>query len=98
MGKKNIEKYSAGYALLKYFVDLWHNNIFYRKVIVLGRDNIIAISDPVYPVYENATIMSGRAGVLNDDQKWSNIVYLRCNKETSFIPELPTEKVDVIYL
>ncbi|MEI7501935.1 MAG: LL-diaminopimelate aminotransferase [Paludibacter sp.] len=65
---------------------------------ILGRDNIIAIADPVYPVYENATIMSGRAGMLNDDQKWSNIVYLRCTAETDFIPELPTEKVDVIYL
>jgi len=65
---------------------------------VLGRDNIIAISDPVYPVYENATIMSGRAGVLNDDQKWSNVVYLRCTEKTGFVPELPTEKVDVIYL
>jgi len=57
---------------------------------VLGRDNIIAISDPVYPVYENATIMSGRAGVLNDDQKWSNVVYLRCTEETGFVPELPS--------
>lgn len=65
---------------------------------VLGRDNIIAIADPVYPVYENATIMSGRAGVISDDQKWSNVVYLRCSDETGFIPELPTEKVDVIYL
>ncbi len=65
---------------------------------VLGRDNIIAIADPVYPVYENATIMSGRAGMLNDDQKWSNVVYLRCTADTDFIPELPTEKVDVIYL
>ena len=65
---------------------------------VLGRDNIIAIADPVYPVYENATIMSGRAGVLFEDQKWSNIVYLRCTAETDFVPELPTEKVDVIYL
>jgi len=65
---------------------------------VLGRDNIIAIADPVYPVYENATIMSGRAGVLTDDQKWSNVVYLRCTEETGFVPELPSEKVDVIYL
>ena len=65
---------------------------------VLGRDNIIAISDPVYPVYENATIMSGRAGVLTDDLKWSNVVYLRCSEETGFVPELPKEKVDVIYL
>ncbi len=65
---------------------------------VLGRDNIIAIADPVYPVYENATIMSGRAGYLSDDQKWSNVVYLRCSSETGFIPELPEEKVDIIYL
>jgi LL-diaminopimelate aminotransferase len=65
---------------------------------VLGRDNIIAIADPVYPVYENATIMSGRAGFLTDDQKWSNVVYLRCTEETGFLPELPDEKVDIIYL
>jgi LL-diaminopimelate aminotransferase len=65
---------------------------------ILGRDNIIAIADPVYPVYENATIMSGRAGVINDDQKWSNIVYLRCSADTKFVPELPKEKIDIIYL
>lgn len=65
---------------------------------VLGRDNIIAIAEPVYPVYENATIMSGRAGVINEDMKWSNVVYLPCSAETDFIPKLPTEKVDVIYL
>jgi 1-acyl-sn-glycerol-3-phosphate acyltransferase len=40
MGKEKIEKYSAGYALLKYSAGFWHNNFFYRKVIVLGRDNI----------------------------------------------------------
>ena len=65
---------------------------------VLGRDNIIAIAEPVYPVYENATIMSGRAGFQTEDGKWSNVVYLRCDEETGFIPELPQEKVDIIYL
>jgi 1-acyl-sn-glycerol-3-phosphate acyltransferase len=40
MGKENIEKYSAGYALLKAIAGFWHNKIFYRKVIVLGRENI----------------------------------------------------------
>lgn len=40
MGKENVEKYSKRYALLKYVAGLWHNNIFYRKVIVLGRENI----------------------------------------------------------
>jgi 1-acyl-sn-glycerol-3-phosphate acyltransferase len=40
MGKNNIEKYSARYALLKTVAGFWHNNVFYRKVIVLGRENI----------------------------------------------------------
>lgn len=40
MGKENIEKYSKRYALLKYLAGLWHNKVFYRKVIVLGRENI----------------------------------------------------------
>ena len=40
MGKQNIEKYSAGYALLKFVAGLWHNNVFYRKVIVIGQENI----------------------------------------------------------
>src|SRR5450759_3252830 len=40
MGKENIEKYSARYALLKSVAGFWHNTVFYRKVIVLGRENI----------------------------------------------------------
>jgi 1-acyl-sn-glycerol-3-phosphate acyltransferase len=40
MGKENIEKYSAGYALLKSVAGFWHNNVFYRKVIVSGQENI----------------------------------------------------------
>src|ERR1035437_8832274 len=40
MGKKNIEKYSARYALLKSVAGFWHNKVFYRKVIILGRENI----------------------------------------------------------
>jgi 1-acyl-sn-glycerol-3-phosphate acyltransferase len=40
MGKENIEKYSAGYTLLRSVAGFWHNNVFYRKVIVLGRENI----------------------------------------------------------
>jgi len=65
---------------------------------ILGRDNIIAIAEPVYPVYENAAIMSGRGGEINDEEKWSNIVYLHCSKENNFVPELPDERVDIIYL
>jgi 1-acyl-sn-glycerol-3-phosphate acyltransferase len=55
MGKENIEKYSAGYALLKTVAGFWHNNVFYRKVIVLGRENINP-NDPVIfaPNHQNA--------------------------------------------
>ncbi len=40
MGKQNIEKYSPGYALLKFVAGFWHNKVFYRKVIILGQENI----------------------------------------------------------
>jgi 1-acyl-sn-glycerol-3-phosphate acyltransferase len=55
MGKENIEKYSARYALLKSVAGFWHNNVFYRKVIILGRENINP-DDPVIfaPNHQNA--------------------------------------------
>lgn len=55
MGKVNIEKYSGGYALLKFFAGLWHNNVFYRKVIVLGRENVSLDYPNIYaPNHQNA--------------------------------------------
>jgi 1-acyl-sn-glycerol-3-phosphate acyltransferase len=55
MGKENIEKYSRGYAVLKMLVGFWHNNVFYRKVIVLGRDNIDAGHHNIFaPNHQNA--------------------------------------------
>jgi 1-acyl-sn-glycerol-3-phosphate acyltransferase len=55
MGKENIEKYSARYALLKSVAGFWHNNVFYRKVIVLGRENIKPDDHIIYaPNHQNA--------------------------------------------
>jgi len=55
MGKENIEKYSAGYALVKTVAGFWHNNIFYRKVIVLGRENINQRDHLIFaPNHQNA--------------------------------------------
>jgi 1-acyl-sn-glycerol-3-phosphate acyltransferase len=55
MGKENIEKYSAGYALLKSVAGFWHNNVFYRKVIVLGRENIKHNDHVIFaPNHQNA--------------------------------------------
>jgi LL-diaminopimelate aminotransferase len=64
----------------------------------LFADNIsIAIPDPVYPVYLDTNVMSGRAGDLKDG-RYDHIVYLESTEENSFIPALPGKKVDLIYL
>lgn len=61
-------------------------------------DNHIAVTDPIYPVYIDSNVMAGRTGSLNADGKWSNVVYMECNEENNFIPQLPDKKVDIIYL
>lgn len=64
---------------------------------IFGTDNVVAITDPVYPVYLDTNVMAGRTG-LYQDGRFKNIVYLPCNAENSFVPDLPKEKVDLIYL
>lgn len=65
---------------------------------LLAEDVHIAVTDPVYPVYIDSNVMSGRAGVYGKDGRWSNVVYLPCTAENDFVPELPKQKVNVIYL
>jgi len=65
---------------------------------VLSADNIVAVSDPVYPVYVDTNVMDGRAGKLLPDGRWSNIVYLNCPREKQFAAQLPERRADVIYL
>lgn len=57
----------------------------------------LAITDPVYPVYVDSNVMAGRAGNFKNG-KYEKIVYLPCRKENDFKPELPKQKVDLIYL
>lgn len=64
---------------------------------ILGLDNIVAITDPVYPVYVDTNVMAGRAGELVDG-RWNKLVYLPCTIENDFVPSLPKSKVDIIYL
>lgn len=65
---------------------------------ILGLGNVVAVTDPVYPVYVDTNVMAGRAGDLLADGRWSRIVYLPCTAGNGFVPELPKQKVDVIYL
>jgi LL-diaminopimelate aminotransferase len=64
---------------------------------ILGRDNRIGITDPVYPVYIDTNVMAGRTGMLESNQ-WSNVVYIPCTAENNFAPDIPRQKVDILYL
>ena len=68
-------------------------------VDIFAKDNKVAITDPVYPVYLDTNVMSGRSGKYNEKTgTYENIVYLPVTAENDFKPELPKEKVDMIYL
>ncbi|MEI6416626.1 MAG: LL-diaminopimelate aminotransferase [Verrucomicrobiota bacterium] len=65
---------------------------------ILGSDNRIAVMDPVYPVYVDTNVMAGHTGPAKEDGSYEGLVYLTCKPENYFVPELPQEKVSVIYL
>lgn len=68
-------------------------------VDIFADDTKIAVTDPVYPVYVDSNAMCGRTGTYDPvTEKWSNVVYIPCTKENDFVPELPEETPDVIYL
>ena len=68
-------------------------------VDIFCRKNKVAITDPVYPVYLDTNVMSGRSGNYNKENgMYENIVYMPVTKENGFVPELPKEPVDIIYL
>ncbi|MEQ1859466.1 MAG: LL-diaminopimelate aminotransferase [Chthoniobacteraceae bacterium] len=65
---------------------------------VLGPDNRIAVTDPVYPVYVDTNVMAGRTSEADESGSYGGLTYLRGTAENGFIPEPPSEVVDVIYL
>jgi LL-diaminopimelate aminotransferase len=65
---------------------------------IFALDNSVAIGDPVYPVYNDTNVMIGRTGDADEKGYYQGIVYMPCTEANHFIPALPTEKVDIIYL
>lgn len=65
---------------------------------IFSRDCKVAVTDPVYPVYVDTNVMAGRAGEPLATGGWSNIEYMPCTAENGFIPSLPKENPDLIYL
>lgn len=65
---------------------------------ILSLGNRVAVTDPVYPVYVDSNAMAGRAGSYLAEGRWSRMIYLPCTAENDFVPALPVERPDMIYL
>ncbi len=65
---------------------------------ILGEDNSIAVTDPVYPVYVDSNVMTGRTGDSIENGTYQGLTYLAINEGNNFLPELPEKKVDILYL
>ena len=65
---------------------------------ILGKDNSIAVTDPVYPVYVDSNVMTGRTGNPLEEGGYEGLTYLPINEDNGFKPEIPQQKVDIIYL
>ncbi|BAY78719.1 aminotransferase class I and II [Nostoc linckia NIES-25] len=65
---------------------------------IFGHDNTIAVTDPVYPVYVDTNVMAGNTGNANDKGEFEGLVYLPISADNNFTAEIPSQKVDLIYL
>jgi len=65
---------------------------------IFGLDSIVAVTDPVYPVYVDTNVMAGRTGPAAENGQYEKIVYMSCTAENNFVPALPKQPVDLIYL
>ncbi|MDG2471128.1 MAG: LL-diaminopimelate aminotransferase [Pirellulaceae bacterium] len=65
---------------------------------IFGIGNRIAITDPVYPVYVDTNVMAGNTGDANAQGKYDGLLYLPVTEENNFVPEIPNQEVDLIYL
>ena len=64
---------------------------------IFGIDNVIAVQDPAYPVYVESNVIAGRTGEAVDDQ-YEGLVYMPCTEANGFVPDVPDQKVDLIYI
>jgi len=65
---------------------------------IFGHDNVIAVTDPVYPVYVDTNVMAGHTGPADEAGEYEGLVYMRATADNNFVPDLPDTRVDLIYL
>ena len=96
--KNNYEPYGLHFGTDEIFVSDGSKSDCGNIQEIFGLANKVAITDPVYPVYLDTNVMAGRTGELQENGHFAGVVYLPCNAENNFAPELPQEHVDMIYL
>ena len=96
--KNNYEPYGLHFGIDEIFVSDGSKSDCGNIQEIFGLTDKVAITDPVYPVYLDTNVMAGRTGELQEDGHFAGVVYLPCNAENNFAPELPKEHVDMIYL
>ncbi len=65
---------------------------------IFGQKNVIAVQDPVYPVYVDTIVMAGRTGQIQKNGYYENLIYMPCTADNDFIPEIPSQKIDIVFL
>src|SRR5579864_5399658 len=65
---------------------------------IFGAENVVAVTDPVYPVYVDTNVMAGRTGAIDGSGRFACLFYQPATTENDFVPELPSTRVDLIYL
>jgi len=65
---------------------------------IFGAGNKVAITDPVYPVYVDTNVMIGNTGEADQNGAYAGLIYMPCTADNNFVPEIPSEKADLIYL
>ncbi len=66
---------------------------------LFATDNVVAVCDPVYPVYVDSNVMAGRTGAYDEEKGlFGGVVYMPCDAGNHFMPEIPSEPCDMIYL
>jgi LL-diaminopimelate aminotransferase len=65
---------------------------------IFGKGNQIAITDPVYPVYVDTNVMAGNTGEADENGAYEGLTYLKCGPDNGFVPAIPNERVDLVYL
>ena len=65
---------------------------------IFAADSVVAVTDPVYPVYLDSNVMAGRTGTTDESGRYGGVVYLPCAADNGFEPPLPDRPVDLVYL